>query len=92
MTAFADYIVPVGLAPDGHHELLARSSKTPSTRYQLIPRDSAWEVEIRAHCIYATALLCEEINKNRPPENKIIIPQIDARLGLPTTPPAGRTI
>ena len=82
MTAFADYIVPVGLRLMG---ITSYSEKLESAinSYTLIPRDSAWEVEIRAHCIYATALLCEEINKKRTPENKIIIPQIDARLWLP---------
>jgi hypothetical protein len=82
MTAFADYIVPVGLRLMG---ITSYSEKLESAinTYTLIPRDSAWEVEIRAHCIYATALLCEEINKKRPPENKIIIPQIDARFWLP---------
>jgi len=82
MTAFADYIVPVGLRLMG---ITSYSEKLEGAinSYQLIPRDSAWEVEIRAHCIYATALLCEEINKKRSPENKIIIPQIDARFWLP---------
>ncbi len=48
--------------------------------HQLIPRDSPWEVEIRAHCVYATALLCEEINRIRPTALQIIIPQVDARI------------
>ncbi|MGC1258806.1 MAG: queuosine salvage family protein, partial [Candidatus Acidiferrales bacterium] len=48
--------------------------------YQLIPRDSTQEIEIRAHCLYATALLREEINKIRPKDMQIIIPQVDARL------------
>ena len=48
--------------------------------HQLIPRDSTQEVEIRAHCIYATALLAEEINSRREADQKIIIPQIDARI------------
>jgi hypothetical protein len=82
MTAFADYIVPVGLRLMG---VTSYSEKLENAinSYTLIPRDSAWEVEIRAHCIYATALLCQEINKKRPPENKIIIPQIDSRFWLP---------
>ena len=46
----------------------------------MVPRDSRWEVEIRAHCVYATALLCEEVNTIRPRDKQIIIPQIDARL------------
>lgn len=64
MTAFADYIVPVALhihgittySPDLGHSIL---------HHKLIPRDSGWEIEIRAHCLYATALLTEEINAHR---------------------------
>jgi hypothetical protein len=89
MTALADYIVPVGL------RLLGITSYSPELEhainsYQLIPRDSQREVEIRAHCLYATALLTEEINNIRANKNPgfvpesqlppVIIPQIDARL------------
>jgi hypothetical protein len=79
MTAFADYIVPVAL------RLLGITSYSPDLEnaintHQLIPRDSRREVEIRAHCLYATALLAEEINKVRGPNEQVIIPQIDARL------------
>jgi hypothetical protein len=79
MTAFADYIVPVAL------RLLRIMSHSPELEraintYQMIPRDSRQEVEIRAHCIYASALLCEEVNSRRPKDQQIIIPQIDARL------------
>jgi hypothetical protein len=79
MTAFADYMVPVGL------RLLGITSYSPALEHainthQLIPRDGRWEVEIRAHCVYATALLCEQINWLRPSDQQIIIPQIDARI------------
>jgi len=79
MTAFADYIVPVAL------RLMGMISYSPELEhaintYQLIPRDSPQEIEIRAHCLYATALLADEINKLRPPDQLVIIPQIDARL------------
>lgn len=79
MTAFADYIVPVAL------RLLGITSYSPELEnainsHQMIPRDSRWEIEIRAHCIYAIALLAEEINRLRPPEQKILMPQLDARL------------
>ncbi len=79
MTAFADYIVPVAL------RLMGMTSYSPALEkainsHQLIPRDSRQEIEIRAHCLYATALLTDEINKLRPPDEHIIIPQIDARL------------
>lgn len=78
MTAFADYIVPVALRLHGitrYSEKLEQAIQS----HQLIPRDSRWEIEIRAHCIYATALLCEEVNKLRPHDKQVIIPQIDAR-------------
>lgn len=79
MTTFADYIVPVAL------RLLGITSYSPALEhtidtYQLIPRNSTQEVEIRAHSIYSTALLREEINKIRSQDQQIIIPQIDARL------------
>jgi hypothetical protein len=79
MTAFADYIVPVGL------RLLGITSYSPELEnaintHRLIPRDSRREIEIRAHCLYATALLAEEVNKLRGPKEQVIIPQIDARL------------
>ena len=79
MTAFADYIVPVAL------RILGIVSYSPELEhaintYQMIPRDSRQEIEIRAHCLYATALLADEINKIRPADQQIIIPQIDARL------------
>jgi len=79
LTAFADYIVPVAL------RLMGITSYSPELEhkidaYQLIPRNSREEIEIRAHTIYATAVLREEINKLRPAEMQIIIPQVDARL------------
>lgn len=78
-TAFADYIIPVAL------RLMGMISYSPALEnainsYQEIPRDSRQEIEIRAHSLYATALLTEEVNKLRPTDLKIIIPQIDARL------------
>jgi hypothetical protein len=79
MTAFADYIVPVALrllGVTGYSKELETAIET----HQLIPRDSRQEIEIRAHCLYATALLAEEINKLRGPKEQVIIPQIDARL------------
>jgi hypothetical protein len=79
MTAFADYIVPVGLRLMGMTSYSGELEHAIDT-HQLIPRDSTQEVEIRAHTIYATALLAEEINNRREPDQKIIIPQIDARI------------
>ena len=78
MTAFADYIVPVALRLLGITSYSAELERAINT-YQMIPPDSPREVEIRAHCIYATALLTEEINNLRHKDQQIIIPQIDAR-------------
>ncbi len=79
MTAFADYIVPVGLRLMGMVSYSPELEKAINT-YQMIPRDSRQEIEIRAHCLYATALLADEVNKIRPKDQQIIIPQIDARM------------
>ena len=79
MTAFADYIVPVALRLMGMTSYSSQLEHAINT-YQMIPRDSTQEIEIRAHCLYATALLTDEINKRRPADSQIIIPQIDARL------------
>jgi len=79
MTAFADYIVPVALRVMGITSYSPALEKAINT-YEMIPRDSREEIEIRAHCLYATALLREEVNKLRPPDRQVIIPQIDARL------------
>jgi hypothetical protein len=79
MTAFADYIVPVALRLHGMVSYSPELERAINT-HQLIDRDSAREIEIRAHCIYATALLTEQINKLREPSQQIIVPQIDARL------------
>jgi Potential Queuosine, Q, salvage protein family len=79
MTAFADYIVPAAFRLLGittYSEALERAIQT----HQLIPRNSHWEIEIRAHCIYAADLLAAEINRIRPAEKQIIVPQIDFRL------------
>jgi Potential Queuosine, Q, salvage protein family len=79
MSAFADYIVPVALRLLGITSYSAELESAINS-HQLIPHDSPREVEIRAHCIYASALLAEEINRLRPPDRQIVIPQIDARL------------
>ena len=78
-TAFADYIVPVALRVMGITSYSPRLEQSIQS-HQLIPRDSTQEVELRAHTLYATALLAEEINKMRASDKKILIPQIDARL------------
>ncbi len=79
MSAFADYIVPVALRLLG---IISYSTELESAihAHQLIARDSTQEIEIRAHCLYTTALLTQEINRLRGPQEQVIIPQIDARL------------
>jgi hypothetical protein len=79
MTAFADYIVPVALRVMNIIQY-APSLEDAIAAGKLIPRDSREEIEIRAHTLYATALLREEVNLRRPADKQVIIPQIDARL------------
>jgi hypothetical protein len=79
LTAFADYILPAALRVLRIFEYSPALETAIQTR-QLILRDSPEEVEIRAHTVYATALLREEINRRRPPASQVIIPQVDARL------------
>lgn len=79
MTAFADYVVPLALELMGvleYDEVLAERIASGD----LVPRDSDEEIEIRAHSLYATALLTEAINRRRGPERGLIIPQVDYRL------------
>lgn len=79
MSAFADYIVPVALEV---MNIISYSDNLESKIMNgiVIERDSREEVEIRAVSLYATALLTEEINKKRPSDKQIIIPQLDYRL------------
>src|ERR1700690_897238 len=82
MTAFADYIVPAALRILGILKYSPELERAINS-YQMIARDSTQEIEIRAQTLYATALLREEVNKIRPADRQVIIPQIDARLWLP---------
>ena len=79
MTAFADYIVPVALRLMG---ILSYSPELEAAinHGELIPADSPEEVEIRAHTLYATALLTDAINRIRPPSLALVVPQVDFRL------------
>jgi hypothetical protein len=82
LTAFADYIVPAALRVLGvlrYSEALERAIVAGEP----IAAGSPQEVELRAHTIYATALLCDHVNELRPPELQVIVPQIDARLWVP---------
>jgi hypothetical protein len=82
LSAFADYIVPVGLRVLGIFRYSDALEQAIASG-QLIEPGSPWEVELRAHTIYATALLTDEVNALRPPELQVIVPQIDARFWLP---------
>lgn len=79
MTAFADYIVPLGLELLG---ILHYSDELAATiaSHTMLPRDSPQEVEIRAHTVYAVALLTEAINAIRPAASAIVMGQVDARI------------
>ncbi len=79
LTAFADYIVPLALRLMGILGY-APALEEKINRRQLIPRHSPEEVELRAHSLYATTLLRQEINRRRPPDRQIITPQVDSRL------------
>jgi hypothetical protein len=79
MTAFADYIVPVALRLMGIlvcDDVLERRIAAGEE----IPRDSDEEVEVRAHTLYATALLADAVNRRRPADDQVVIPRIDYRL------------
>lgn len=79
MTAFADYIVPVGLEVLGvlrYSDGLAAAI----TAGRIVERDSPQEVEIRAHTVHAVALLTEAINRIRPAGRQVVMAQVDARL------------
>lgn len=79
MTAFADYIVPVALRVMG---ILTYAPALEATIMGggIVPRDSAEEIEIRASSLVATAQLTDAINRRRPADLQVIIPQIDYRL------------
>lgn len=82
LTAFADYIVPVALRVLGIFHY-SDALEHAIGKGALIDAGSPWEVELRAHTIYATALLTDEVNALRPPELQVIVPQIDARCWVP---------
>lgn len=79
MSAFADYIVPVALEVMKIVEY-SEELRNKITNGEIIGRDSLEEIEIRSTSLYITAKLTEEINKRRPVEKSIIIPQLDYRL------------
>jgi putative queuosine salvage protein len=82
LTAFADYIVPAALRVLG----ITRYSDELETAIRAgrpIETGSPWEVEIRAHTIFACEELTRCVNELRPPELQVIVPQVDARLWVP---------
>lgn len=78
LTAFADYIVPVGLRVMGIFEYAAEL-ENQINNLQEVKRDSDAEIELRASSIYCIALLTEEINKRRPNMTPLLMPQVDFR-------------
>ncbi len=82
LTAFADYIVPAALEILGILRYAEPLREAVLARRELEP-GGRWEVEIRAHTVVATALLCDAVNELRPPELQVIVPRIDARLWVP---------
>ena len=79
MTAFADYIVPVALRVMRIFEYSPELERRINEGDE-IARDSEEEIEIRAHTLYATALLTEAVNVIRPAGQQLVIPQLDYRL------------
>lgn len=78
-TAFADYIIPVALKAMGIFEYEGSLDRRINAG-ELLLRDSEEEVELRAHSIYAVAVLTDEVNARRPGDKQLLIPEIDYRL------------
>jgi hypothetical protein len=82
LTAFADYVVPAALHVLGVLRYSEPLEQAIAER-QPLEAGSPWEVELRAHTIYACSQLCDRVNELRPPELRVIVPHIDARLWVP---------
>jgi hypothetical protein len=78
LTAFADYIVPVGLRVMNIFEYAPELEKQINDLVE-VKRDSEAEIELRASSIYVIAKLTEEINKRRPGMDPLLQPQVDFR-------------
>lgn len=78
-TAFADYIVPVALRVMDVFSY-SESLEQRINSGVLIARDSEEEVELRAHSVYAAALLTDAINARRVGLPPLVVPQVDYRL------------
>ncbi|MDP6077457.1 MAG: queuosine salvage family protein [Acidimicrobiales bacterium] len=79
MSAFADYILPIALDAMSILEFSEELENRIADQV-LIPRDSDEEIEIRAHTLFATAMLTDAINAIRPADRQVVIPQVDFRL------------
>ena len=78
LTAFADYIVPVGLRVMGILKY-AGCLEEDIKALVPIPPGSEEEVELRACSVYAIARLTDEINLRRAGMTPVLMPQIDFR-------------
>ena len=78
LSAFADYIVPVGLRVMGIFEYSPELEKQINGLVE-VKRDSPAEIELRASSIYVIAKLTEEINRRRPGMDPLLQPQVDFR-------------
>lgn len=78
LTAFADYIVPVGLRVMGIFEYAPELEKQINSLIE-VKRDSDAEIELRASSIFVIAKLTEEINKRRAGMEPLLQPQVDFR-------------
>jgi hypothetical protein len=78
LTAFADYIVPVGLRVMNIFEYAPELEKQINGLVE-VKRDSEAEIELRASSIYVIAKLTDEINKRRPGMEPLLQPQVDFR-------------
>ena len=78
LTAFADYIVPVGLRVTGIFEYSPELEQQINSLVE-VKRDSVAEIEIRANSIYSIARLTDEINERRNGLEPLLQPQVDFR-------------
>lgn len=78
VTAFADYIVPVGMRVTGIFEYAPELEQQINSLVE-VKRDSDAEIELRASSIYAIARLTDEINRRRPGMQPLLQPQVDFR-------------
>lgn len=78
LTAFADYIVPVGLRVTGIFEYETELEFQINSLKE-VERNSIAEIELRASSIYSIAKLTDAINKRRPGFTPLLQPQVDFR-------------